>query len=194
MQSNRKLNGELIRKGLHLLIVLVPPLAAINLSHTTMLLLAGFIIYICAESLRFLGFSPPLISPITRFVLRQREEGRFALGPVTLGLGALLSLLLFPPKAAALAIYVLAFADCSAGLVGQFLGRHRPSLMAGKSVEGTLAGFIAAALAGLLLFRDIKIALAAGVISIIIDLLPLGDFDNLILPLAVGMAAVLIYP
>ena len=190
MHNTQKLNPELARKGLHLLIAFVPALAAINLSGTAILLMSGMLVYYWAEGLRFLGFSPPLISSITKFVLRRREDGRFALGPVTLGLGALLSLLLFPPKTAALAIYVLAFADCAAGLVGQFLGRHRPAFMAGKSVEGTLAGFVAAAAAGFILFQDAKIALAAGIISVLVDLLPLGDFDNLILPLAVGLTAV----
>ena len=186
------MKSELARKALHILIAFVPALAAVSLSHTALLLMVGLLLYCSAESVRYLGFSPPVISSITRYVLRKREEGHFALGPVTLGLGALLSLLLFPPKAAALAVYVMAFADCSAGLIGQFLVRHRPAFMLGKSVEGTLAGFAAAALLGFLLFQDLKITLAAGVISVLVDLLPLGDFDNLFLPLAVGLVAMAI--
>jgi len=90
---------------------------------------------------------------------------------------------------AALAIYVLAFADCAAGLIGKFAGKHRPRFLAGKSIEGTLAGFIAAALAGFFVSGDIMIAGVAGIISILVDIIPLGDFDNLILPLAVGLAS-----
>ena len=186
----REKKPELARKSLHLLIALVPALAAINLSLTSLLLMSGTLIYFWAESMRFLGFSPPVISSITRYVLRKKEDGHFVLGPITLGLGALLSLLLFPPKLAALAIYVTAFADCSAGLIGQFLGRYRPAFMSGKSIEGTLAGFAAAALVSFFLFNDLKISLSIGLISVLVDLFPLGDFDNLILPLAVGFVAV----
>ena len=191
--QQRDKKSELARKSLHILIALVPTLAAISLSHTGLLLMAGLLIYCYAESCRFLGFKLPIISDITRYVLRKREDGRFALGPVTLGLGALLSLLLFPPRAAALAIYVLAFGDCAAGLVGQFLGRHRPVFMAGKSIEGTIAGFAASALPAYLLFTDIKLALITGLVSVLVDLLPLGDFDNLFLPLAVGLAAIILH-
>ena len=185
---------EFARKSLHLLIALVPVLAGLNLSYTALLLMVGMLIFCSAESMRFLGFSPPIVSSITRYVIRKREYGHFALGPITLGLGALLTLLLFPPMAAALAIYVLAFADCAATLVGKGFGRHRPGFMRGKSIEGTLAGFTVAAFIGFILFQDLRITLAAAAISVLVDLFPLGDFDNLILPLAVGMAAVLIYP
>ena len=89
------LKAELFRKGLHLLIALVPFLAEMNLSHTALLLMTGTLFYSFAESSRFLGFSAPLISLVTRTVAREREKENFALGPVTLGLGALLSLLLF---------------------------------------------------------------------------------------------------
>ena len=187
MQNRMK--SELIRKGIHILIALVPELAALNRSHTALLLMVGVLFYAWVESLRFVGFSPPLFSSVTKAVLREREQGRFALGPVTLGLGALLSLLLFPPQAAAAAVYALAFGDSAATLAGKFLGRIRPAFMAGKSLEGSLACFIATTLAGFLVFQDWKTALAIGVASMLAEALPFGDFDNLLLPLAAGLAA-----
>jgi len=184
-----KLKAEFARKGLHLLIALAPALAAINYSHTALLLMGGTLFYTLAESLRFLGFSLPVISSITGAVLRKREQGRFALAPVTLGLGALLTLLIFPAPVAAAAIYALAFGDSASSLVGSFLGRLRPTFMAGKSIEGSLACFAASALATFLVFWDWKPALAVGAASLLIDLLPLEDFDNLALPLVAGLAA-----
>ena len=184
-----KLFAELIRKGIHLLIALVPSLAAVDRSNTALLLMGGVLFYTGAESLRFLGFSPPFVSSVTEAVLRQREQGRFALAPITLGLGALLALLIFPPLSAAAAIYALAFGDSVSSLVGKSLGRLRPAFLAGKSIEGSLACFTVSTLAAFLVFRDWKTALAVGLASMFVDALPLREFDNLFLPLAAGLAS-----
>ena len=184
-----ELRAEFGRKGIHLLIALVPALDALNHSNTALLLMTGILLYTWMEGLRFLGFSLPLVSSVTAAVLRKREHGHFALGPVTLGLGALLALLLFPHREAALAIYVLAFADSAASIAGKALGRIRPAFLSGKSLEGCLACFAASALAACLIFRDWKTALIVGLTSLVVDLLPLGDFDNLLLPLAAGLAS-----
>jgi len=151
--------------------------------------MVGILFYTSAESLRFLGFNLPFISSVTASVLRKREYGRFALGPVTLGFGALFALLLFPSRIAAAAIYALAFGDSVPVLIGKFLGRIRPALLLGKSLEGTLAGFAVVFLTSFLVFHEWKTALAVGFASFLVDILPLGDFDNLLLPLAAGIAA-----
>ena len=189
MINYSEVRAELIRKALHVLIALVPFLASFNSSNTALLLLGGVFLYITAESLRYLGFTLPLISPLTEAVLRRRELGHFALGPVTLGLGALLALILFPLKEASVAIYALAFGDSAATLAGKFLGRVRPPFMAGKSLEGSLACFAASALVGFLVTGDWKKALAIGLAATLAETLPFRDFDNLILPLAAGLAA-----
>ena len=189
--ASGELKAELLRKSIHLLIALVPVLAAMNRSHTALLLMMGILFYAWAEALRFLGFSLPFISSVTSAVLRKWEAAYFALGPVTLGLGALLSLLLFPPPVAAAAIYALAFGDSAATLVGRFLGRIRPGFLAGKSLEGSLACFITAALATFLVLRDWKTALVAGLAAAIAEALPIKDFDNLLLPLAAGVVILL---
>jgi len=160
-----------------------------NRSHTALFLMGGVFFYAFAEGLRFVGFSPPFTSSVTKSVLREREKGRFALGPVTLGLGALLAIILFPPQAAAAGIYALAFGDSAATLTGKFLGRIRPAFMAGKSLEGSLACFAVATLACFLVFQDWKIAIATGIVSMVVELFPVRDFDNLLLPLAVGFTA-----
>ena len=100
-------------------------------------------------------------------------------------------ILLFPPKAAAAAVYALAFGDSAATIIGKFLGRIRPAFMAGKSLEGSLACMAAATLAAYLVIGDWKIALLAGLVSMAAEALPLGDFDNLLLPLAAGLAVLI---
>jgi len=185
----KELKAELSRKGIHILIAMVPCLAAINLSNTALFLMGGVLFYTLAESMRFLGFSMPLISTVTEAVLRRREQGRFALAPIRLGRGALLALLLFPPMVAAAAIYALAFGDGISSLVGKFLGRIRPAFFAGKSLEGYLACFAASFLTSFMVFQEWKPALAVGLGSLLADALPLKDFDNLVFPLATGLCA-----
>jgi phytol kinase len=180
---------ELIRKSIHMLIALVPSLAAIDRSDTALLLMAGVLFYACAESLRFLGFSLPLVSSVTRVVSRKREQGHFALAPITLGLGALLAISIFPPHVASVAIYAVAFGDSVSTLIGKSLGRLRPAFLFGKSIEGSLACFAASTLAAWLVFADPKPALAVGFASVLVDALPIREFDNILLPLAAGFAA-----
>ena len=187
-----KPGSELARKGIHILIAIVPALAALDKSNTALLLMVGILFYTWAESMRFLGFPLPVISSVTAAVLRKREQGCFVLTPITLGLGALLALLIFPPPIAAAAIYALAFGDSVSSLVGKFLGRLRPAFLKGKSIEGSLACFTVTTLAGFLVFKDLKTALAMGLASTLVDALPLKDFDNLLIPLAAGLAALVL--
>jgi len=182
---------ELLRKSIHMLIALVPSLAAIDRSNTALILMAGVLFYSCAESFRFLGFPLPLVSSVTRVVSRKREQGRFAAAPITLGLGALLAISIFPPPAASAAIYALAFGDSVSTITGKFLGRLRPAFLFGKSVEGSLACFTASSLAAYLVFSNPKTALAVGFASLLVDALPLREFDNIFLPLAAGLAALI---
>ena len=186
-----ELKAEVVRKGIHVFIAVVPAFASIDLSNTALLLMVGILFYTMAESMRFLGFSLPMISSITESVLRKREQGRFALAPVTLGLGALLALLLFPAPVAAAAIYALAFGDSTSSLVGKFLGRIRPAFLKGKSLEGSLTCIVTSFLAGFFVFQEWKTALAVGIASLVIDALPLREFDNLFLPLAAGLGALI---
>jgi len=182
---------ELLRKSIHMLIALVPTFAAIDRSSTALLLMLGVLFYSCAESLRFLGFTLPLISSVTKVVSRRREKGHFAIAPITLGLGALLAISIFPPPAASAAIYALAFGDSVSTITGKFLGRLRPAFLFGKSIEGSLACFTASSLAAYLVFFDPKTALAVGFASLLVDALPIREFDNIFLPLAAGLAALI---
>jgi dolichol kinase len=189
MKTIKRFWFELARKGIHISIALVPFLAARDFSNTALLLLTGVLVYSCAEFFRFLGFTLPLVSSVTAALCRKNPQDYFELSPVTLGLGAYFSLLIFPPQVAAAAIFALAFGDSASLLIGKFLGRIRPAFLSGKSVEGLLSCFAAAALGAYFVFRDWKPALAAGFASLIIDMLPIGDFDNIAMPLAAGFAA-----
>jgi len=188
--TKTELGMELLRKSIHMLIALVPSIAVvIGRSGTALFLMVGVLFYACAEGLRFLGFSLPVISGVTKAVSRKREQGRFALAPVTLGLGALIAISVFPQAEAAAAIYALAFGDSASTLAGKFLGKLRPALLSGKSLEGSFACFAVSAFAAYQVFLDLKTALAVGLASLLVDALPLREFDNILLPLAAGFTA-----
>ena len=186
-----RLKSELLRKSLHFLIGLSPSLAAINKFYTLILLAFGALFYAVMESFRRRGINIPIVSRLTVAASRRRDEGRFVLGPVTLGLGAFLPLLIFPLPAASVAVYALAFGDGTASLAGKFFGRIRPKFLLGKSLEGSAACFLGTFISVWLYSvitgnGTVLTALAAAGIAVVTELLPLKDWDNIIIPMAVG--------
>lgn len=184
--------SELIRKGLHFLIALAPVLAVLHKPFTLVLLITGTAAYTVMEYLRRRGFTIPVISSLTVAASRRRDMGRFVLGPVTLGIGAILPLLLFPPQIAAIAIYALAFGDGTASLAGKFLGRVRPRMFFGKSLEGSLACFLGVLFSAYLVTfcygnKNWHTALIAAITATAAEVIPVKDWDNVIIPLAVGL-------
>ncbi len=188
-----RLPGELVRKSIHLLIALVPPIASWNLPFAMSLLAAGTLIYSFAETLRQSGRPIFIISDITQVACRARDRGRFVLGPVTLGLGAMLALSLYPNPAATIAIYALAFGDGFASLAGKTFGGPALPFIKGKTVTGSLACFVAVFIATLRITADPMRSLFIAVVATVLEALPLGNFDNLAIPVGVGLAATQIF-
>ncbi|MCL2265967.1 MAG: phosphatidate cytidylyltransferase [Treponema sp.] len=181
------LKSEIIRKMLHFLIALTPVLASFNKIATVALLMIGTLGYTLMEYLRISGVKVPIISAITSMASRPRDAGRFVIGPVTLGLGALLALLLYPSAAAAIAIYALAFGDGIASLAGRIFGKWRPDFLFGKSIEGSIACFTVVFACAFAVSGNVHIAAAAAFTAMVIEALPLEDFDNIAIPVSVGL-------
>jgi dolichol kinase len=179
---------EIIRKLIHFLIALSPSMAAVNRPLTVLFLITGTLAYTCMEALRLSGLTIPLISSLTCMASRSRDMGRFVMGPVTLGLGALLALLLYPSPAASIAIYALAFGDGFASLVGKLFGRLRPAFLCGKSVEGSLTCFSVVFIIAYRVSGSLGVALVAAFTAMAVEALPLEDYDNLVLPVIVGFS------
>ena len=177
---------EAVRKSIHFLIALCPGMAVINYPLTVLALTAGVLLYAFMETLRLSGVTVPLVSSLTGMASRPRDLDRFVLGPVTLGIGALLALLLFPFPVACIGIYALAFGDGFASLAGKSFGRCRPAFLFGKSAEGTFACFVATYLCAYFVSRNFTVSLAAAFTAAAVEALPLEDYDNIALPLVVG--------
>ncbi len=156
------------------------------------LLAGGVLFYAACERLRMQGYVVPLISKVTALAARRRDGDRYVLGPITLGLGALLALLLYPSTAASIAIYALAFGDGLSSLVGKTFGSIRLPFTGGKSLEGSLTCLSAVFFASWALTGNPLKSLAIAVAAALIEAAPTKDFDNIILPVAVGAIATLI--
>jgi len=185
---SREIQTEFLRKGIHLLIGMTPALASFSLPLTELLLVAGLLVYSFAESMRLTGHAIPVITKLTQAASRGRDRNKAVLGPITLGLGALLCLLLYPQPAAAVGIYALAFGDGLSSLVGKLFGRIRLPFTGGKTLEGSLAAFVAIFTAAFALSGNFAVALAVAFVGTFLEALPLEDLDNLVIPLGTALA------
>ena len=189
---SRDLQTELIRKSIHLSIALVPVMVGFVGTGVTLALLAtGTVVYTYAETQRHAGVTVPMISRITALSSRQQDANRFVLGPVTLGVGAMLALLLYPGPAASIAIYALAFGDGLASLVGKLFGRVQLPGTGGKTLEGSAACAIAVGIATHAIVPS-PVVVVVALVATLLEALPTGDADNLILPTGVGIVATMI--
>jgi phytol kinase len=188
------LRREFLRKSIHLLVGFVPSLAALDLNLTVAILAAGTLLYVFAEQARQHGSAVFLISEVTELASRDRDRGRFVLSPVTLGVGALLSLMLYPQPASAVAIYALAFGDGLASLAGKLFGSIRIPLSGGKTLQGSLTCFTAVLLSTVGITRSFAPAVTIAGAATLLELLPTRDFDNIVLPVGTGLVAMLILP
>jgi phytol kinase len=184
-----RFQGEIIRKSLHLLIALVPVFAFVSLPATITLLAVGTLFYAFAESSRRQGNPIVVVSDITLIASRDGDRGRFVLGPVTLGVGALLALILYPEPAATIAILALAFGDGFASLVGKVVRGPAIPFLRGKTISGCAACFAAVFLVTLRITRKPLESLLIAAVATFLEGIPTGDFDNILIPFGVGMIA-----
>ncbi|HEY9053858.1 MAG TPA: SEC59/DGK1/VTE5 family protein [Rectinemataceae bacterium] len=187
--SEKEKSIELTRKSIHLSISLAPFILSRSKSLIVALLVSGCTAYAVFETLRRQGLHVPLISELTSRAARFRDSGKFVLGPITLGIGALLPILLFDAPAASVAIYVLAFGDGLSSLVGKFVGGPRMPFTKGKTVAGSFTCFAVSFLSAFAVLGKAGSALIVAAVSTIVEAAPTKDWDNIILPLAAGLAA-----
>lgn len=188
-----QLTTEVIRKSIHMFIALVPLLASWNYGLTITILLMGITVYTYSEFLRQQGYEVAIISKLTSAAARKRDAGKFVLGPITLGFGALLALLIFPNNVSMVAIYALAFGDGLSSLAGRMFGSITLPFTKGKSLEGSLTCFLAVLTAAYATGYEPVHALIIAVSATILEAVPTKDFDNLVIPAGVGIIALLLH-
>lgn len=183
------IKNEIFRKSIHLMVAFTPLVASIHYEFALVLLSIGILGYSYSEFLRSAGYPIPFIAEITVKASRERDKGRFVLGPVTLGLGAMAALFFFPMKAAAIGIFALAFGDGLSSLFGKLFGRTKIPFMKGKTFVGSFVCFGAVFLSSYAVTRDFRSALILSMTATLIEVLPLKDFDNILIPVGTALAA-----
>ena len=185
-QRLNSIKKELFRKSIHICASFTPLAFSIAKIPTIIFFLTLLLLYIISEILRLHGIQVPLIASVTRTAARKRDEDKFVLGPVTLVMGILLSVIFFPLENARLGIFALAFGDGFASLGGKLIGKVPLPLSRGKTVAGSLACFFAVFVAIFCASRNCTISFFLAFATMALEILPLLDFDNILLPLAIS--------
>lgn len=182
---------EFFRKSIHLCSAFIPFLLGLSYTPVMISLSAVLCFYIVSEFLRLNGKQVFIISAITEAAARKRDENKFVLGPVTLVCGILTAAFFFKPLPSTIGIFALAFGDGLASLAGKLFGRIQIPGTEGKTVAGSLTCFIAIFISCWCACRfslccqemDITfIALVIASLGMLIEVFPLKDFDNILIP------------
>lgn len=177
---------ELFRKSIHICSSLVPLFLKFAYWPVIGLLVTALILYIISEILRSKNINIPFISKVTEIAARKRDENRIVLGPITLVLGILLAALILPLDCARVGIFALAFGDGLASLMGKLFGKITIPGAHGKTAAGSLTCFFAVFVSTFCCCGNCLTALIIAFAAMFIEVLPLSDFDNLIIPPAIG--------
>ena len=177
---------EVFRKSIHLCSALVPTLLGIAYKPVLVLLLLALIFYSFTEFVRLKGITVPLISKITSIAARKRDENKFVLGPVTLVTGIIIAALLWDSHPARIGIYALAFGDGLASLVGKLIGRIHIPFTKGKTAAGSLACFYAVFISSFIVGQNAFVSLILATVAMFVEVIPMTDFDNIVIPVVIG--------
>jgi dolichol kinase len=179
--------GEVWRKLLHL-VALSIPVGYYIVPHTAAVLvpMAVFAFSLVVDFARFRGW------PIQRYwrrwtdpIVRPKEEHNFT-GATNILASGWLCPLLFTRPAAAVGMTVIILGDVAAALIGRRWGRHR--FFNGRSIEGSLAFLVAAAIGATLIPGvNLILGLTAAVLATVVEAFSRRVDDNLSVPLIVGL-------
>jgi HAD superfamily phosphoserine phosphatase-like hydrolase len=184
--------NDMIREMIHASGFFVPVLARLIGIYTVALIICVVsALYFVSELSRINRRNLPLISTITRKAALPAERYGFATAPLYFAIGILITLLLFPAPVNGAAIAIFALGDSTASLFGGLISEKPLPFNKGKTLEGSIAGFFFAFLAGSF-FVSPALALVGAAVAMAIESLPLPVNDNILMPLFTGLALMLI--
>lgn len=181
--------AEIMRKVLHLVVLVVPFLMwQLGETISITLLLPCVLIAVSCDVLRwrskaFAALISNSIGPLMRESEQPREAYPVLNGATSILIAALLAVLIFPVKVAAMAIAISVVADAAAALVGRKFGRKR-FLGSHATRAGSAAFLIAGTCVAVILGLPLFLAGAVLLMATIIEALPLPVNDNIVVPLA----------
>lgn len=189
-----KLKKELFRKTIHMVSSFIPFFYYFQRQAVLIGLLSITILYFISEVLRINRIRIPIVSQITEFASRTRDEGKIVLGPITLAIGIFLSFFLFDDyHTSVIAIFALSFGDGVASLFGKMFGGPKIPFTFGKTFSGSLGCFLVLFIVYLSCGLSVLQALTIAILASVIEAFPTGDFDNLLIPVSTGVLAKLLF-
>lgn len=180
------MRNEVIREVIHASGFFVA-LAAIRFGVyiVAFLLFLTTLTYMAAELARVERKNIPLISSITLNAAAPSERYEIALAPIFLALGIMLSLILFPTPINYASIAIVSLGDSAASIFGKIFGKTSIPFNKGKSLEGSIAGFVFAFFGAAFFLHPLQ-AFIGAIVGTVVEPLPLPINDNLSTPLATG--------
>jgi dolichol kinase/phosphoserine phosphatase len=183
--------NDFVREDIHAAGFFMPVIAGlVGVPLVASLIIFIAILYTASELSRLEGRSLPVVSTITRHAANQSELYGFAAAPLYFAIGIVATLLLFPTFAGGAAIAIFCLGDSAASLFGGLLTKSLP-FNKGKTIEGSLAGFCFAFLAGSFFVAPIW-ALVGAAVAMTIEALPLPINDNISVPIITGAVLTLL--
>ena len=179
---------EIFRKLIHMLSAFVPFFVYLTSSKLVIVfLLILLFLFIIFEIARLKSRRLYFFSNIVEIASREGEEKCISLGPITLCFGIIISLYFFPLNIATMAILALSFGDGFASLIGTIFGKKK-LIFKGKTREGTLSCLFATFIAELIYTHSFFVSFILAIITSFIELLPLKEFDNILIPIIASLA------
>ncbi|RMH62026.1 MAG: hypothetical protein D6677_10850 [Calditrichaeota bacterium] len=153
-------------------------------------LLACTLLLLLGEVLRlYVPYFKNLYLRVLAPLLRPSEKEQPVNGATYLFGGLLLAVVFFSREIALAAMWIVIVSDTAASLTGQHWGRHK---LGRKSVEGSVAFALSASVILMLLNRPAGLALGAGTLLSILELMPNRLNDNVLIPMGTGVLLTLI--
>jgi dolichol kinase/phosphoserine phosphatase len=179
--------NDVIREAIHASGFFVPVLGSlVGISAVALLIYVVMALYVISELSRMGGKNLPIIAAITRHAASQAELYEFAAAPLYFAIGIIVALLLFPAPVSSATIAIFALGDSTASIFGGLISKKPLPFNKGKTIEGSLAGFFFAFLAGSFFIPPAK-ALIGAAVAMTIEFLPLPVNDNILIPLCTGL-------
>lgn len=186
--------SETLRKSIHLSSMVIPLsyryLLGFNRRLGFALLLGALVISLVIEFHRFWQRSfRKTFHRVFGMILRKHEMRDFT-GATYLLFSSMLCVAFMNPYIASAAIAFLSLGDTFAALVGINLGR-RKFISGNKSLEGSIACFVACFIFGLLWLQNPLLALGGALAATLAELSRIPLDDNILVPLGSGLVMTL---
>ena len=182
------LSQEYIRKGIHLLNLVIPLSYFYVFTEKWEFLIILSLITLCFIVIDISRHFVPLIKSIFSFffnkMLRKHELKGKLTGATWVMIASCVSITLFSKPVAILSLVYMSLGDTAAGLIGQKYGKHR---IGNKTWEGFVAGLIVCIIIAINYDMLPKhIALSGALVAMIMEIMPIPLDDNFKIPLGSG--------